>query len=137
MLSCLCFEGLLVCLMVFNTTFNNISVISWWSVLLVEEISVQRKPPTCCKSLTNFITCCNICVTNDHRYVPLVVNTSQSFPHSWLITGFVTRLIRWVPLVEEELFILLELLSSCYLIFSFMIVFNCFRKKGITSKVVC
>jgi hypothetical protein len=27
-----------VCLMVFNTTFNNISVISWRSVLLVEEI---------------------------------------------------------------------------------------------------
>ena len=26
-----------VCLMVFNTTFNNISVISWWSVLFVEE----------------------------------------------------------------------------------------------------
>ena len=26
-----------VCLMVFNTTFNNISVISWRSVLLVEE----------------------------------------------------------------------------------------------------
>jgi hypothetical protein len=24
-------------LMVFNATFNNISVISWWSVLLVEE----------------------------------------------------------------------------------------------------
>ena len=29
----------------------------------------------------------NICVTNDHGYVPLVVNTSRSFPHSWLITG--------------------------------------------------
>ena len=26
-----------VCLMVFNTTFNNISTISWRSVLLVEE----------------------------------------------------------------------------------------------------
>jgi len=26
------------CLMVFNATFNNISVISWRSVLLVEEI---------------------------------------------------------------------------------------------------
>jgi hypothetical protein len=24
--------------MVFNTTFNNISVISWWSVLFVEDI---------------------------------------------------------------------------------------------------
>ena len=44
----------------------------------------------------------NICVTNDHRYVPLV-NISQSFPHSWLITGFVTRLTRRVPLVEQEL----------------------------------
>ena len=28
---------LFVCLMVFNATFNNISVISWWSVLLVGE----------------------------------------------------------------------------------------------------
>jgi hypothetical protein len=45
----------------------------------------------------------NICVTNDHGYVPLVVNTSRSFPHSWLISGFVTRLTRWVPLVEQEL----------------------------------
>ena len=27
----------IVCLMVFNATFNNISVISWRSVLLVEE----------------------------------------------------------------------------------------------------
>jgi hypothetical protein len=31
----------------------------------------------------------NICVTNDHGYVPLVVNTSRSFPHSRLITEFV------------------------------------------------
>jgi hypothetical protein len=30
----------LVWFMVFNTTFNNISVISWWSVLLVEETEV-------------------------------------------------------------------------------------------------
>jgi hypothetical protein len=36
----------------------------------------------------------NICVTNDHGYVPLVVSTSRSFPHSRLITGFVTRLTR-------------------------------------------
>ena len=33
----------------------------------------------------------NICITNDHGYVPLVVNTFRTFPHSWLITGFVTR----------------------------------------------
>jgi hypothetical protein len=32
--------GLMVNVMVFNTTFNNILTISWWSVLLVEETGV-------------------------------------------------------------------------------------------------
>jgi hypothetical protein len=54
----------------------------------------------------------NICVTTDHRYVPLVVSTSRSFPHSWLITCFATRLARRVPLVEHKLLTLLEHLSS-------------------------
>jgi hypothetical protein len=53
----------------------------------------------------------NICVTNDHEYV-LLVNTSRSFPHSRLITGFVTILIGRVPLVEQELLTILEHLSS-------------------------
>jgi hypothetical protein len=47
-----------------------------------------------------------------HEYVPLVVSTSRSFLHSWLITGFVTRLTRRVPLVEHELLTLPEHLSS-------------------------
>ena len=45
--------------MVFNATFNNISVISWRSVLSVVgggNRSTRRKPPTCRKSLTTFIT---------------------------------------------------------------------------------
>ena len=29
--------------MIFNATFNNISAISWWSVLLVEETGVPRE----------------------------------------------------------------------------------------------
>jgi hypothetical protein len=45
-------------------------------------------------------------------YLPLVVNTSRSFPHSQLITGFVTRLPRRVPLVEQEIPTLPEHLSS-------------------------
>ena len=59
-----------------------------------------------------------------HGYVPLVVNTSRSFPHSRLITGFVTRITRRMPLVEQELptlpehrflvgFVLLDLYSLC------------------------
>ena len=39
--------------MMLNPTFNNISVISWWSDLLAEY---QEKTPTCRKSLTSFIT---------------------------------------------------------------------------------
>ena len=40
-------------------------------------------------------------------------NSSNMFSvYTWLITGFVTRLIRWVPLVEQELLTLPEHLSS-------------------------
>jgi hypothetical protein len=49
---------------------------------------------------------------NNPGYVPLVVNTSRSFPHSRLITGFVTRLTHRVPLVKQELLTLPEHLSS-------------------------
>jgi hypothetical protein len=48
----------------------------------------------------------------DHGYVPFVVSTLQSFPHLWLIIGFVTRLIWRVPLVEQELLTFPEHLSS-------------------------
>jgi hypothetical protein len=48
------FCTMFVCLMVFNAIFNNISVMSWQSVLLVQ--STRRKPPTGRKSLTKFIT---------------------------------------------------------------------------------
>jgi len=45
--------------MVFSATFNNISVISWLSVLFGGgNRSTRRKPLICRKSLTNFITCC-------------------------------------------------------------------------------
>jgi hypothetical protein len=54
----------------------------------------------------------NICVTSDHEYVSLVVSTSRSFPHSWFITGFITRLARRMSLVEQELLTLPDHLSS-------------------------
>jgi hypothetical protein len=41
-----------------------------------------------------------------------VQNELRSFPHSQLITGFVTRLTQRVPLVEQELLTLPEQLSS-------------------------
>jgi hypothetical protein len=52
------------------------------------------------------------CVTDDHGYDPLVINTFWSFPHSLLVTGFVTKVMRRVPLVEQEVFTIPEHLSS-------------------------
>jgi hypothetical protein len=46
------------------------------------------------------------------RYVPFVVNTSLSFPHLWLIIWFAAILTRRMTLVEQELLILPEHLSS-------------------------
>jgi len=45
-----------VLFMVFNATFNNISVISWRLVLLVEETGITGKShrPVCHKSVTNY-----------------------------------------------------------------------------------
>jgi len=59
---------LFVCLLVFNVTLNNTSVIPWRSVLLVEKTGYTRKNyrPAACH-LTNCITLCGIeytaCVT--------------------------------------------------------------------------
>ena len=53
---CLDILGLVGWFIVFSATFNNISGLSWRSVLLVGKTAVPEKPPTCHKSLTNFIT---------------------------------------------------------------------------------
>ena len=53
-----------------------------------------------------------MCVTNDHGYAAFVVFVIRSFPRSWHITGFVTRITWWVSLVEKELFTISEHLSS-------------------------
>jgi hypothetical protein len=53
----------------------------------------------------------SFCDTKDHGYVPPVVNTSRSCPHSWLIAGFVTSVTRRVPLLQQELPTLPEHLS--------------------------
>ena len=54
----------------------------------------------------------NIYVTNDDGYVLLVVFTIRSFPHSWPITEFATRVTRLLPIVEQERLALPEHLHS-------------------------
>jgi hypothetical protein len=61
-----------------------------------------------------------IILSHDHRYVPFVVITILFFPHSWLITGFVTRVTRRVLHVEQELLIQSFYWTSCCSIFSFL-----------------
>ena len=87
--------------------FSPFIIIVWfWFAGLTGVIYKSRLPPWLDWPLWN------ICVTNDHGYVPFVVNTSRSFPHAWLITGFITRLTRRVQLVEQELLTLPEHLRS-------------------------
>jgi 8-oxo-dGTP pyrophosphatase MutT (NUDIX family) len=77
------FVCLFICLMVFSATFSNISVISWLSVLLVEETGVPGA---------------------NHRPAPSHWQTvSHNVVSSTIHTRFVTRVARRVPLVEKEL----------------------------------
>ena len=55
--------------MVLNTTFNNISAISWRSILLVEETRENNR--SCRKSLTNLITYCCIEYTSPWTWFEL------------------------------------------------------------------
>jgi hypothetical protein len=50
-----------------------------------------------------------------HENVPLVVRIILSFPHSWFITVFVTRLSRRVPVMEHYVISLSEHMSLCRL----------------------
>ena len=56
-----------------------------------------------------------ISVTNDHAYVQLLVITSLSCSRAWLVTRFVTRLTRRLPLVEQELLSLPEHMSFIHI----------------------
>jgi hypothetical protein len=55
-LSCV-FLGLVGWLMVFNATFNNISVISWRSVLLMEETGVPGENRHACQMMPMSLDC--------------------------------------------------------------------------------
>ena len=50
--------------MVFNTTFNNISVVPWHSVLLGGDCSALKKPPTCSRLITLLSESSNINIYN-------------------------------------------------------------------------
>ena len=92
------------CFVCFRLVYPMLLLISYWTKVIPSN--VLRSPPWLGWPLWN------ICVTNDHGYVPPVVNTSRSFPHSWLITGFVARLTHRVSLVEQEQLTLPEHVSS-------------------------
>jgi hypothetical protein len=88
--------------MILDRIHNNFSeVLYWWDKehdIRFTHLFENTSPDKRCRNIFHISwelalgwPLCNICVTNDHGYVPLVVNTSRSFPHSWLISGFVTR----------------------------------------------
>ena len=90
-----------------------------FSILISSQTFTELFDP-CHQQLTNtlrhvFINIYQYCFLT-HKTCDIrqkhVANTSGSFPHSRLITGFVTRLTRRVPLVEQELPTLPEHLNT-------------------------
>lgn len=64
-------------------------------------------------SLFKLLIARNIYITNGNGYVPFLVISSPSFPHSWLVTTCLPNVAQRVNLVEQELNILQEYNSSC------------------------
>ena len=60
--------------MVFNATFNNISVISWQSVLLVEEIGVPRENHQPAKTLVVIGTDCRGSYKSNYHTITTIFN---------------------------------------------------------------
>ena len=90
-----------------------------FSILISSQTFTELFDP-CHRQLTNtlrhvFINIYQYCFLT-HKTCDIrqkhVANTSRSFPHLRFITGFVTKLTRRVPLVEQELPILPEHLNS-------------------------
>ena len=132
--------------MVFNATFNNISVISWWSVLLVKEtgISAENHWPVPSHwqiyhimlyrvhlvweglELTsvwkfycrhhNLVNSYGISASQNDHGFVPLVITIQSFLHAWLVIRFLTRVIPQTPLLEQNLLTHPKLSSSPLLI---------------------
>jgi hypothetical protein len=75
-ISSLVLLGVRVRVMVLNAAFNNISVISWWSILLVEE-TIENHRPTARLELTTLVVinidCIGSCKSNYHRITTSVI----------------------------------------------------------------
>jgi hypothetical protein len=67
----------------------------WRLFSRLQEIICTYLPEKCNALISRYRLICNLEVDE--------VTTSRSFPRSWLVTRFVTRLTRRVSLVEQEL----------------------------------
>jgi hypothetical protein len=80
--------------MVFIATFNNISAISWRSVLLVEETGVLGENPTTCAISADHHLSCEFRSGSQRG----VLNTSKSNYHTITITT-----IHWIKEKRKEM----------------------------------
>ena len=88
--------------MVFNTTFNNISVISWWSVLLVEETREKSH-------------------TNKFFFFCLLKNMSLFFSYTHLLDGRIMVRTLWYHVVCKSIVNMLR--AICTFLILYKIIF--------------
>ena len=103
--------------MVLNATFSNISVISWWSVLLMEKTgSTRRKPPTCHKPATNFISLLHIIskhIFANHKMLGFFFYQISS-KAAYIAAPFKNKILKSFKLIPNDfIFFLQMLVSTC------------------------
>jgi hypothetical protein len=86
--------------MVFNTTFNNISAISWWSVSLVEETEVPRENHRPVASHCEIISR-NVVRSTPHQYMYMYLNYNAYF--MYLVQMYLNYNVYFMYLVQMYL----------------------------------
>jgi hypothetical protein len=126
------------CLM-FNTTFNNISVISWWSVLLVEETGVPGENHRPVASHWDTFSHNVVSITPRHKLHSnsqgvncigsWVVNTTTILANQIISISLSLRDLHTTPFIGGKFYIP----ELCFRVISVFIISNSFQKLTFTS----
>ena len=93
----------------YNTVKQNITI---WSYIILIKLKSSLQFKSFTVATMTWLTVAKYPCHKWPRYVPFVVIIPRSLPHSWLFNGFVTRVMRRVSLVEQELHTFQEHLNS-------------------------
>ena len=118
----------LVWFMVLNATFNNISVISWWSVLLVEE---TRVPGENNRPVTNYWPLFHIMLYRVHQAMIARYGHSFTYRFKELVVYLIhnqTSFVRLYLTAEKKVFFAKPVSSFGDMLINLLLICTCFEQ---------